>query len=198
LLKYHEDKDASFFIKLSRVEPTREFFRNRNKVRVAAVRALALLKKPSSADVDEILAKAAHHRDAAVRREAASARRSLAGEAAEMDWHQPDEPELSGKRPAVPASVRKVQTECRKSAKAPIERLKAAIRDRDIAVRIAAVEVLKEIDNIGQDVSRYLFDALQDPCCQVRWTAHSALHKLLVNRSAAWSRQRGIGHDCLP
>jgi hypothetical protein len=32
LLKHHEDKDASFFIKRNRVEPTRRRFRNKNYV----------------------------------------------------------------------------------------------------------------------------------------------------------------------
>ena len=114
-----------------------------SEVHVAAVRALALLKKPSSADVNEILAEAAHHHDPAVRGEAISALRSLAGELPDMDQLSPDEPETPRRTPAVPASVRRAQARCHQLAAAPLERVVAALQDRDIAVRLAAVKVLR-------------------------------------------------------
>ena len=159
-----------------------------SEVRVAAVRALALLKKPSSADVNEILAKAAHHHDPAVRGEAISALRSFAGELPDMDQLAPDEPETPRRTPAVPASVRRAQARCHQLAAAPLERVAAALQDRDIAVRLAAVKVLREFDRIGQEISGYLFDALSDPCHEVRRDVHTALRGCLVQRSTVWSQ----------
>ena len=159
-----------------------------SEVRVAAVRALALLKKPSSADVNEILAKAAQHHDPAVRGQAISALRSFTGELMDMDQLEPDEPETSRRTPAVPAPVWRAQARCDQLAAAPLERVAAALHDRDIAVRLAAVKVLREFDRVGEDVSGYLFDALRDPCHEVRWGVHAALRGCLVQRSTVWSQ----------
>ena len=159
-----------------------------SEVRVAAVRALTLLKKPSSADVNEILAKAAHHHDPVVRGEAISALRSFTGELPDMDQLEPDEPNTPRRTPAVPASVRRAQARCHQLAAAPLERVVAALQDRDIAVRLAAVKVLREFDRVGQDISGYLFDALRDPCHEVHWGVHAALRGCLVQRSTVCSR----------
>ena len=144
---------------------------------------LALLTKPSSADVNEILAKAAHHHDPAVRGQAISALRSFAGELPEMDQLEPDEPETPRRTPAVPSSVWQAQARCHQLAAARLERVAAALQDRDIAVRVAAVKVLREFIRAGQGISGYLLDALCDPCDGVRRGVHAALRGCLVQRS---------------
>ena len=159
-----------------------------SEVRVAAVRALALLKKPSLTDVDEILAKATHHHDPAVRGQAISALRSFAGELPDMYQLEPNEPETPRRTASVPASVRRAQVRCHQLAAAPLERVAAALQDRDIAVRFAAVKVLRELDRVGQDVIGYLLDALSDPCDEVRRGVHAALRGCLVQRSTVWSQ----------
>lgn len=77
---------------------------------------------------------------------------------------------------------------CHQLAAAPLERVAAALQDRDIAVRFAAVKVLRELDRVGQDVIGYLLDALSDPCDEVRRGVHAALRGCLVQRSTVWSQ----------
>ena len=66
--------------------------------------------------------------------------------------------------------------------------LEANPRDRDIAIRLAAVEALAKIDSPEQDMTSRLLGLLDDTCSQVRWSTRHALLEILVNRVSVATR----------
>lgn len=159
-----------------------------SSVRIAAVAALSLLKKPSSPDIDILLEQAKHHHDPAVRREATSALRSLAGESPDWDEDCPDDPFTSTSQPYAQDSVQLKLDEVQRLGKATLGTITAVLEDPDIAVRLAAIEALERLGQAGDDVSNYLLTSLDDSCRQVRAAAGRVVRKALVTRSAAWCR----------
>ena len=156
-------------------------------VRVAAVQALVLLKKPSSTDVDVALSKVARDSDPAVCREASLAIQCLAGEIPISDEDDTDGP--SPCQPiTMPECVHGVEARCRELATAPSDCVMAALHDRDIAIRIAAIEALEKTDGTNLDAIHCLFQSLQDPCPHVRWIAQRALRWASIRRTEAWHR----------
>ena len=152
-------------------------------VRGAALQALVLLRKASLPDVDEILDKATRHWDWAVRSNARSALHCSAGKLIQIDYGECGEPRSSGRAPAIPASVRQVQAKCRQLADAPLDVVITALRDPDIAVRLAAIDALEKTDPSEHNLGGHLLGLLNDTCSQVRWRTKLAIDEIIMKRT---------------
>ncbi len=120
-------------------------------------------------------------REAVVRHEATYALQWLAEQGKSPEGEK-NEFEACERQRVVSASVLRVRQEIGQLAEAPLEKVIPALHDRDIAVRIAAVDALEKISRTGQDTSGHMFEMFNDPCQQVRWRAQNTLHKM------AWAR----------
>ena len=123
-------------------------------------------------------------RDAAVRQEAIYVLQWLT-EQWEYDVHDKAEPERTE---IEPCPILWMQAETDRLAKTSIDKAIAALHDRDIAVRLAAVDALVEISSTGKDVLSHVLDMFRDPSEPVRWRAQRALNLMVRNKSEAWER----------
>ena len=71
-----------------------------------------------------------------------------------------------------PCPILWMQAETDRLAKTSIDKAIAALHDRDIAVRLAAVDALVEIGSTGKDVLSHVLDMFKDPSESVRWRAN--------------------------
>jgi hypothetical protein len=96
-----------------------------------------------------------------------------------------DKSRPSERLPEVPTCVRKVQAEISELADARLDKVTAALGDRDIAVRLAAVDALVNLHAAGQDVIDQVFEMFNDPCQQVRLEAERTVNHMVLKTSGA-------------
>ena len=135
-------------------------------------------------------ADAVRGRDAVDRQEAVWALQWLSEreEVQEDRQEDEDEPDWLKNEPAAPFWVLAIRHEMDHLGKAPWETVVAALHDRDIAFRIAAVDVLARISDFSPKLVDSVVEMLHDRCQQVRWRAERTLNLLVRNKSEAWER----------
>jgi len=164
-------------------------------VRMVAIQALTHLKSPTSLDVDAALAKATEDSVPTVRREASNAIRCLSGDMSVRDAEGDEDDEEDSediffhKSMPLPECVYAAETRCHELATAPACQLETALHDRDIAIRIAAVEALRETDGTDHKAIDNLFHAIQDPCFCVRHAAQRTLRWASIRLAQTWHGQ---------
>jgi HEAT repeat protein len=102
-----------------------------------------------------------------------------------QEYGEDDEPEPLKEGLAVPQSILRVREEMGQLAQAPFLKVATALYDRDIAVRLAALEVLPK-SSTAEGVSGFVARMLRDPCQQVRWRADEVLGQMVVTKLGEW------------
>ena len=84
--------------------------------------------------------------------------------------------------PTASVSILRTRDEMGQLTQAPLEKVVAALHDRDIAVRLAALDALLKISSAGEGVSHHVAEMLRDPCQQVRWKTEETLLDMVFNK----------------
>lgn len=94
----------------------------------------------------------------------------------------PAEPPLCKTEPARHPAIQEALAAIRELAKGPFGALVAALTNRDVAIRLAAIDALKGVDRAQPDAADCLLEAANDPCGQVRRKATTVLLHIFVDR----------------
>jgi len=109
---------------------------------------------------------------------------TLAGECESLPPASESHDKNATLRGAVPASLSRV----RELAVAPIEEVLAVLHDRDIALRVAALDTLAGFGNRSPHVIPRVVGMCDDSCQQVRWKAYRAVCLLIKCKSGGGDR----------